>query len=130
MGLVSCPECHRHIRRNERACPFCAADVAERVARIPERALPSQRLSRAALMSFAALGAGATMGAVGCSSNDHSTQSHYRAPPIVSGDAGGSPSTGGTAAGSGGAPAASGGSTPSATGGATAVPAYGLPVPP
>ncbi len=58
MSLVPCPECRRHVRRNEEMCPFCAAAIAERLAAIPERRWSTARLGRAALISLAAAGVG------------------------------------------------------------------------
>ncbi len=52
MQLEPCPACKRHVRTEERVCPFCAADIASTMARAPKRAMPGQRLGRAALMSF------------------------------------------------------------------------------
>ena len=122
-SLVTCPECERHIRRQEADCPFCGARVAERIARVPERAVPSGRLSRAALLAF---GAVAAAGAAGCGGNEVGMAA-YGAPIPVG--AGGSTSAGG-AYGSGGATSAggalsAGGST--SAGGGGFVPAYGAP---
>jgi len=56
--LCPCPECHRHIRRTEAVCPFCAAAVAEKIALTPRRLAPQARLGRAALVTFAAASVG------------------------------------------------------------------------
>jgi hypothetical protein len=104
MALVSCPECNRHIRRNEAKCPFCDADVAAKIATIPQRTLPSRRLSRAALVTFAAVGAGGA--AAACSDDNAVHITHYGAPMIV-GDSG--TGTGGSATGGTG-PTGTGGS--------------------
>src|SRR5260221_9331475 len=62
MSLVICAACSRHIRRDEIECPFCKAVVPAAVARAPERALPSARLGRAALLAFAAASVGTGCG--------------------------------------------------------------------
>src|SRR4051812_36950436 len=66
--LVPCPGCSRHIRRREGSCPFCGANVAEAIERSPVLQVPTARLSRAALFTFAA----ATIGAAACSGDDGS----------------------------------------------------------
>lgn len=58
MQLEPCPACQRHVRIDERVCPFCAADLTVMVHRAARRALPGERLGRAALMSLS-LGVGA-----------------------------------------------------------------------
>lgn len=63
MQLEPCPACHRHVRIDEKACPFCATDLTSAMAAIPTRPLPGQRLGRAALMSFGlTVGAGTIAG--------------------------------------------------------------------
>jgi hypothetical protein len=99
-SLVPCPECSRHVRRNETACPFCGAAVIEAMARAPERAMPTTRLGRSALFVFAA----ASVGVAGC---------------------GGDTGTDRTGAGGANGTGAKGGNV--GTGGEMAVPAYGLP---
>jgi hypothetical protein len=106
----------------------------ERIAQTPERAFPTGRLSRAALMALAA----ASVGAIdGCSSNT-STVTHYGSPiPVETGGSGGvmtngsggrdgagaAPTSGGRT-GTGGTVATGGG--PGAGGGLVA--AYGAPM--
>lgn len=58
MQLEPCPACQRHVRTDERVCPFCAAEIADAMASAPKRGQPVQRLGRAALLSFG-LSAGA-----------------------------------------------------------------------
>ena len=58
-SLVVCAACSRHIRRNETACPFCNAAITSDVANAPERAMPTTRLGRVALFTFAAVSVGA-----------------------------------------------------------------------
>lgn len=146
MSLVSCPECSRHIRTNETACPFCRADVTEAMANAVPRAIPAAGLSRAAMMAFAA----ASLGAASCSSSDTTgggTQplrdgATDGAHPGTGGSAntGGQMAmplygavfpTGGTNSGVGGVQAMYGGPPPPQnTGGIMAVPAYGIsPIP-
>ena len=62
MSLLTCSECHRHVRRHESTCPFCGADISDLALRVPERSLPSARLSRTALLAFAAATVGAGCG--------------------------------------------------------------------
>ncbi len=51
--LVPCGGCHRHVRADEVACPFCARLLGEvsLAGIVPE---PTQRLSRAGMVAFAA----------------------------------------------------------------------------
>jgi len=83
MSLVVCPECSRHIRRNETACPFCGAAVAASVAGAPERALPTTRLGRTALFAFAA----ASVSAAACGSSTDDSGSNKQ--QVADGSAGG-----------------------------------------
>lgn len=48
--LLPCPSCARHVRQTETGCPFCGAAVS--LADVPARALPGQRLGRAATFAF------------------------------------------------------------------------------
>lgn len=64
-SLVVCPDCTRHIRRTEKACPFCRMTVTAKLAQAPERPMPTERLNRSALFAFAAAG----IGAVACASS-------------------------------------------------------------
>ena len=115
MSLVSCAACRRHIRRSEATCPFCGVIVTSDIAGSPERILPSVRMSRAALMAFAA-----AVGTTACSSSEQQVSvTHYGAPMIVPGDAasGGATSAGG----------ATGGGGTATNGGASVMPLYGAP---
>lgn len=60
-ALTPCPSCGRHVRLTERACPFCATAIDLRS--VAPRALPTQRLGRAALVTFGAI---AMVTAPGC----------------------------------------------------------------
>ncbi len=51
--LAPCPSCRRHVRVVESACPFCSAAIDPQ--RIAPRAMPTQRLGRAAVAAFGAL---------------------------------------------------------------------------
>lgn len=115
--LVACPDCTRHIRRVEASCPFCGAQVASRIAGLPEPVLPKVRLSRAALMAFAA----ASVGAAGCSA-----EAVYGAPSPP--NAGGLTSTGG-APSAGGTTSTGGASNVAGAGIGGLTPAYGAPFP-
>lgn len=50
--LEPCPECQRHVRISDAACPFCAAPLAEAFANVAPRILPRVRLGRAATFAF------------------------------------------------------------------------------
>lgn len=56
--LIPCPECGRHVRNTEAACPFCALPLD--LSGVPAPQLPSHRLSRAATLAFTATLASAT----------------------------------------------------------------------
>jgi len=110
--LVPCPECNRHVRVSERACPFCSLPLD--LAGTPEPVLPRERLSRAATLAFGATLASATALAA-CSGTD--------APvPVYGAPAGGSANLAG--ASSAGAPSAG---ASNGAGGDAAVPVYGAP---
>lgn len=111
MSLVACPECNRHIRTSETACPFCGRAVAEELAKLPARILPTERLSRAAMYAFTA----ATLGAAACGGD-------------VSAPGGGTPPKSDAAATTGGSSAAGAAGAPE-TGGMPIV-FYGAPFPP
>jgi len=113
--LVPCPECSRHVRVSEAACPFCALPLD--LAGTPEPQLPKTRLGRAATFAFGATLVSASALAA-CSGSDETPGS---------GGSGGTTAT----AGSGGAAAGTTGATAGANnlggtgGGAMAV--YGAP---
>lgn len=52
-ALVPCAGCRRHVRASEPSCPFCAQPISASAGDgiVPE---PSQRLSRAGMLAFAA----------------------------------------------------------------------------
>jgi hypothetical protein len=75
MSLAPCPSCSRHVRRTERACPFCGSAIALDGAPIAQP--PFVRLGRAAIFTF---GAAVAAGAPGCS-----TYALYGAPAIDTG---------------------------------------------
>lgn len=102
--LIPCPQCNRHVRRSESACPFCGTSVSAAIAATPERAVPLTRMSRSALAMFAA----ASVGAVSCS-DDQPAAGTGR--PGAKGDA------------------ALDGASHSGTGGYLATPVYGAPAP-
>jgi len=65
MQLTPCPECARHVRAGERACPFCghvARFVAPPVPRSPGR------LGRAAIFAFRTAVIGAAGATTACGS--------------------------------------------------------------
>jgi hypothetical protein len=137
------------VKSTERACPFCAASIAEAFAAVPEaRAIPSG-LSRAALVALAAASiggsacggestpaygapvppAGGTTGSGGAIATGGGFAQPYGVPPLT----GGTPGTGGAIATGGSAqePADSGDDGPNggttSTGGAPPAPPYGIP---
>lgn len=113
-SLVPCPECNRHVRRNEAECPFCGASVLAAIAAIPERAMPTARLSRSALAAFAAV----SVGAAGCGGSEVGTPAYGAPAPI----------TGGATGAGGMMPVPAYGISPyMGSGGETSAPHYGLP---
>src|SRR3989442_951083 len=64
--LVPCPDCNRHVRRSETVCPFCGAAASDALAHAPARLMPTVRLGRAALFTFAA----ASIGAAACGGDE------------------------------------------------------------
>ncbi|HYQ00226.1 MAG TPA: hypothetical protein VER96_16230 [Polyangiaceae bacterium] len=109
--LVPCPECNRHVRVSETACPFC--ETALDLAATPEPVLPRERLSRAATLAFGATFASATALAA-CSGTTDAPVPFYGAPGVGGGE---------NAAGASG----SAGANTSAGGSDSAVPVYGAP---
>lgn len=80
-SLAPCVSCQRHVRVTEPACPFCGAALPEDFA---GRAVPgtTARLSRAALVAFATLGAAAGCG----SSQQPAPASPPASPPVATTD--------------------------------------------
>jgi hypothetical protein len=69
--LVPCPQCSRHVRVSETACPFCALPLD--LAGTPEPQLPRTRLGRAATFAFGAtLVSASALAACGTDSDDSS----------------------------------------------------------
>lgn len=62
-SLVPCPNCHRHVRAAESACPFCRSALPNDLAASAIPAAPG-RMRRAAIFAFTA-----TLGLAGCSDN-------------------------------------------------------------
>lgn len=100
--LVPCPDCHRHVRKTETRCPFCAATVS--LAHVPEPALPSRRLGRAATFAFGATLVGATSLA-SCSDDDPGPGTAIYGGPPAAGAGGDSFEPGGGGSSAGGADA-------------------------
>jgi hypothetical protein len=83
--LEPCPACRRHVRVSEQSCPFCGQDVRALGELVP-RALPTQRLGRAALFAF---GVGATAaGSVGCVEEPEDPDADASSDPASTPDAG------------------------------------------
>lgn len=91
-SLSECPECARHVRAGERACPFCGASVQFFIS-VPEYRLKT-RLRRGQML---ALGAALTAAGVACSS-DEQVVAIYGAPVEVAGTPANPGGTGGTPA--------------------------------
>lgn len=53
--LEPCPHCHRHVKIDETACPFCAGSLADAFAELAPRAAPGARIGRAATLAFGLL---------------------------------------------------------------------------
>ena len=104
--LEPCPNCKRHVRMSERACPFCREKVS--LVNGPVVDLPNARLSRGQIMAFRTL-VGA--GLVGASAAGLASGCAVYGAPCDPPNCDGSPAQ---TAGSGGA----GGGGRSATGGA------------
>lgn len=69
MSLVPCPDCSRHVRDAEAACPFCGNALPSN---LKSRAVPgtTRRLDRFATFTFVAALAVAGSTGVGCSAAD------------------------------------------------------------
>jgi hypothetical protein len=82
-SLVLCPGCGRHVKSDDRACPFCQAALVSEAASVvcqgPCSGHRSPRLGRAALMTAGA--------ALLCAACGRSTFSAYGTSPAI--DAGG-----------------------------------------
>jgi hypothetical protein len=63
LQLLACPSCARHVKKNERVCPFCGVGLSDAFRATPAPKPPTVRLARAALM---ALGATAVAAASAC----------------------------------------------------------------
>jgi hypothetical protein len=74
MKLVECPGCARHIRGDERACPFCNVAVPPCTCRSTETG--ERALSRAAVLF---LGAAAV---AGCKEPERAAVPPYAAAPV------------------------------------------------
>jgi hypothetical protein len=63
--LLACPACARHVRADERACPFCGHELPPGFSEAPAAPSPTVRLSRAALYAVG-VGALSLTAAQGC----------------------------------------------------------------
>ena len=75
--LAACPSCARHVRTDERRCPFCEAALPPSLRSTPAVETPAVRLSRAALYAVG-VGALSLSSAQGCGST---AMPPYGAPP-------------------------------------------------
>ena len=94
LHLLPCPDCVRHIRASEPACPFCGREIPESLRTSAPPRAPARRLGRGALLAF---GVATSIGVAACSDRDGDE------------DAGGSDSGGMMMADSGGGGVDSGG---------------------
>jgi hypothetical protein len=120
--LVPCPDCGRHVRTHETACPFCAASLD--LATAPQPVLPKRRLGRAALFAFGATLVGAT--AMGCSDSDDGGGKGGSAGTAGSAGSGSGGTAGSSGSGGSGGTAGSAGSA-GAAGSAGNAALYGVP---
>jgi hypothetical protein len=134
--LIPCLSCHRHVRVDEDACPFCGVERSLELRASAPPALPKRRLGRAALFAFGATLAGANCGDVTPTSDagaDGATKDGAAGASGVAGTGAGgnSGAAGGVVALYGGPPgtagkgAAGAGGTSGGTAGAGPAPAYG-----
>lgn len=70
--LVPCPNCDRHVRQSETACPFCSTELS--LQHLSPPVLPRGRLGRAATFAFGASLVGATS-LVACGGESETTKS-------------------------------------------------------
>jgi hypothetical protein len=69
--FVACPDCSRHVKEGDEACPFCGAAAVELPPPAPTLA---ERVSRAAML---AAGAGGVLVMTGCGSSNPTVQVFY-----------------------------------------------------
>jgi|HubBroStandDraft_6_1064221.scaffolds.fasta_scaffold11667_6 hypothetical protein len=67
--FAPCPECARHVKEGDSACPFCGAGVS--FVRVPAARTAAGRLSRSALFAVSAVSA--ALATTGCSSSSSPT---------------------------------------------------------
>jgi hypothetical protein len=114
--LRPCPECARHVRAIESACPFCEAKIDSPTDTAPPSLAASRRLSRAAL--FAVGASAAVLSCKGDCSNP-AVVAVYGAPPMSFFDAAVPPQpedAGGGAPGETSVPTSNGGPHPTDAG--------------
>ncbi len=119
-SFLPCPQCRRHVRASESACPFCAAPTPDRVGPAPRvDAVVTGRYARAAILFM-----GAATSA--CSGSGEPTPVPFYGPAVV--DAGSEHDSGGasTDAGTGEASAGKGSAVDASAGNDSGQP---LPVP-
>lgn len=85
--LAPCSACARHVRAQEKSCPFCGAAVQATAAPV----LPTTRLSRAGIVAFG-LAVAATQ--VGCANNNNNSGTVTQGGNLSSGGEGASTGTG------------------------------------
>src|SRR3954469_20602120 len=80
--LVPCPNCARHVRQSEAACPFCSVELA--LGHVSPAPLPRVRLGRAATFAFGASLVGATS-LVACGGDSETGKSNIGGANSVAG---------------------------------------------
>lgn len=124
--LVPCPNCARHVRQNEEACPFCSTALS--LSELPPPVLPRVRLGRAATFAFGASLVGATslVACGGDSENGKEGGSSGAGGSSAGSTSGGTSSSGSNAGGTSPGGTGSGGTNSAGMGGNIAQP-YGVP---
>lgn len=78
--LRPCPQCTRHIKSSESACPFCNAVLDSEFAHY-SHTLPNKRMSRAALVAF-----GAAVALTGCAASTMAGDANQGQDAVVQND--------------------------------------------
>lgn len=77
MAFSPCPDCSRHVRIDDGACPFCGSEAPRPAPKVPRRR--RGRVTRAALFFAGVLGASAC-------GDDAEPQTIYGGPPSTQGE--------------------------------------------
>lgn len=96
--LVPCPNCARHVRQSEAACPFCSVELA--LHHLSPPVLPRGRLGRAATFAFGASLVGATS-LIACGGESETSKPGSAGANSVGGSSSGGTNSGGAAGAAG-----------------------------